>query len=278
MDDIKPIGSFYRVDHEGYIVNDTSWEKIESTYRNAINRSVNLLTLQLPLHSIYIRGSVPRGNGIEGVSDLDFIVISEQDANEEIIEKVERKLTKEFPWLNGIEVSYSSLHNLNDLDSFTIIPFMLKTSSLCVYGKDITDKLPRYKIDRALANDHLIQLEKHIEQAKFELDGHQDEEDIADCCGWIMKIMVRSGLALVMEYKRRYTRDLYPAYQLFSSIYPHRELDMKQALTYAIHPSRSPEEIVRFLDGFGKWMINEADQWQEEFNPTREQHLPIPRN
>ena len=217
MDDIKPIGSFYRVDHEGYIVNDTSWEKIESTYRNAINRSVNLLTLQLPLHSIYIRGSVPRGNGIEGVSDLDFIVISEQDANEEIIEKVERKLTKEFPWLNGIEVSYSSLHNLNHLDSFTIIPFMLKTSSLCVYGKDITDKLPRYKIDRALANDHLIQLEKHIEQAKFELDGNQDEEDIADCCGWIMKIMVRSGLALVMEYKRRYTRDLYPAYQLFST-------------------------------------------------------------
>ncbi len=278
MEDIKPIGSFYRADHEGYIVNDTSWEKIESNYRNAINRAVNMLTLQLPIHSIYIRGSVPKGNGIEGVSDLDLIVISEQSSNEEVVEKIERKLTKEFPWMNGIEVSYCLLNDLNDIHFFSIIQFMLKTSSLCVYGKDVIEKLPGYKIDRALANDHIVKLEKHIEQAKFELDGNQDEEDIADCCGWIMKMIVRSGLALIMEQKRSYTRDLYPSYQLFSTYYPHKEPDMKQALTYAIHPSRSPEEIVRFLDRFGGWMINEANKWLDDFNPTREQNLSLSRN
>ena len=127
--------------------------------------------------------------------------------------------------------------------------------------------MPGYKIDRALANDHLVKLEKHIEQAKFELDGNQDEEDIADCCGWIMKIIVRSGLALVMEQKDHIQEISIHRITLFSTFYPHKEPEMKQALTYAIHPSRSPEEIVRFLDRFRGWMINEANQWLDDFNP-----------
>ena len=274
MDTIKPLGSFYRVDDEGYLVNDTSWEKIHRNYRNAINRAVEILTLAIPISSIYLRGSVPKGNGIEGISDLDFIVLTDQD-NEKAAELLNEKLTDEFPWVSGCEVSFFSHQKLGKLTRFSIIPFMLKTSSLCVYGNDVTNDIPNFKPDRALANDHLIQLRKHINQAKKELLGNEDAEDIADCCTWIMKIIVRSGLALVMEQKPTYTRDLYPAYALFSAHYSQKEQEMKQAITYAIVPSKSADEITRFLNGFGEWMIQKSNQWLDQYNPSRVPYMPI---
>ena len=274
MDEIKPLGSFYRVDDEGYLVNDTSWEKIDRNYRNAINRAVEILTLAIPISSIYLRGSVPKGNGIEGISDLDFIVLTDQD-NEKVAELLNQKLTHEFPWVSGCEVSFFSQQELEKLTRFSIIPFMLRTSSLCVYGNDVANGIPRFKPDRALANDHLIQLRNHINQAKMELNGNTDTEDIADCCTWIMKIIVRSGLALVMEQKAMYTRDLYPAYALFSAFYSQKEQEMKQALTYAIVPSNSADEVIRFLNGFGEWMIQESNHWLDQYNPNRLPHMPI---
>jgi uncharacterized protein len=274
MDAIKPLGSFYGVDEEGYLVNDTSWEKIDRNYRSAINRAVEILTLAIPISSIYLRGSVPKGNGIEGISDLDFIVLTDQD-NEQVAELLNQKLTHEFPWVSGCEVSFFSHQELEKLTRFSIIPFMLRTSSLCVYGNDVANGIPRFKPDRALANDHLIQLRNHINQAKKELNGNTDTEDITDCCTWIMKIIVRSGLALVMEQKPMYTRDLYPAYSLFSAFYSQKDQDMKQALTYAIVPSNSADEITRFLNGFGEWMIQEANQWLDQYNPNRVPHMLI---
>ncbi|WP_347552571.1 hypothetical protein ABFG93_09705 [Pseudalkalibacillus hwajinpoensis] len=180
-----------------------------------------------------------------------------------------------YPWLNGKEIGFYSHKELTDVKLFSIIPFMLKTSSLCVYGDNIRSGLPGFKADRALANDHIIQLEAHIKQAKRGLVGNEDEEDIADCCGWIMKIIVRAGLALVMEKERAYTRDLYPAYQVFSTFYPKKERDMEKTLNYAINPFKSTEDIVRFLERFGDWMIRKGELWLEEYNPDRARRLPI---
>ncbi|WP_273835942.1 nucleotidyltransferase domain-containing protein [Guptibacillus sedimenti] len=273
MNAIKPIGSFYAVNEEGYLVNDTSREKV-GNYRNAINRAVEILTLKVPLQSIYLRGSVPKGKGIEGISDLDIIVLTEHE-NEQIAEFLNQIITDEFPWVNGCEVSFISQQELEPVTCFSIIPFMIKTSSLLVYGNDVAKAIPNYKPDRALANDHLIQLENHINQAKRELVGNEDVEDIADCCGWIMKIIVRSGLALVMEKDPKYTRDLYPAYTLFSNFFPHKESCMKQALIYAVYPIKSREEITQFLDQFGGWLIQEANDWLNEYNPERVWRLSI---
>ncbi|KMM35812.1 hypothetical protein [Guptibacillus hwajinpoensis] len=274
MEEIKPLGSFYRVDDEGYLVNDTSWEKIDQNYRNAINFAIELLTLAIPLSSIYLRGSVPKGNGIEGISDLDLIVLTDQD-QEGVAEILDQKLVNEFPWVSGCEVSFLSPAKLEKVTHFSIMPFMLKTSSLCVYGNDVAKGVPRFKADRALANNHLIQLRTHINQAKQELNGNEDKEDIADCCTWIMKIIVRSGLALVMEQKPTYTRDLYPAYTLFSGFYSNKEREMKQALIYAIVPSNYADEVIRFLNGFGEWMIQESDHWLDQYNPNRDPHMLI---
>lgn len=73
-----------------------------------------------------------------------------------------------------------------------------------------------------------------------------------------MKIIIRSGLALTIDREGLYSRDLYPAYELFSKHFPEQEKNMRKALQYVIEPIKDIEEISSFLDNFGNWLIERA--------------------
>ncbi|UOR13626.1 hypothetical protein [Halobacillus amylolyticus] len=90
-----------------------------------------------------------------------------------------------------------------------------------------------------------------------------------------MRIIVRAGLALVIVQEQSYTRDLFPAFKLFSKHYPEKEQEMRTALWYAINPLSNSEEILKFLDRFGSWIKAETENWLKVYNPTREIHLPL---
>lgn len=96
-----------------------------------------------------------------------------------------------------------------------------------------------------------------------------------DCCGWIMKIIVRTGLALVIEKENQYTRDLFPAYKIFFKYYSEKRSEMKQALKCAITPIENPNEIIDFLDGLGNWMVNESEKWLQIHNSKKVSKMDI---
>jgi uncharacterized protein len=263
---IKNIGRFCPTDRNGNIINDSSLLNINPAFSKVIEETVDHYQTHLKsdLHSIYIRGSIPRGLGIEGVSDLDTIALtnkSVKDIDLGWVDKAEKHLNKKYNCVDGVEFSFYSIKDVLETDHFSIISFMIKTHSVCVYGEDVSDRLPDYKADIMLGNEHLVNLQRQIDQAKEDLDGNEDKEDIVDCCRWIMKIIVRGGLALVIDKECKYTRDLFPAYKAFAKHYPGKETEMKQAVHYAINPVERPDEILEFLERMGNWMINEAEKW-----------------
>lgn len=147
-----------------------------------------------------------------------------------------------------------------------------------MFGEDLIPQLPRYRADEALANDHLIHLQGQIKNACDDLQDNFDIEDIKDCCKWIMKIIVRAGLALAITKENIYTRDLYPAYKLFSKYFPEKENDMRKALEYAIIPIIDTNLLLSFLNEFGTWMVSEADKWLQFYNPNRELNMKLSSN
>ncbi|WP_421378356.1 nucleotidyltransferase domain-containing protein [Bacillus salacetis] len=282
MTNIKEIGYTARADREGFLLNESCWEKVNEKYRPAIDYIVESLTDSFSdeIHSIYLRGSLPRGLGIEGVSDIDLLVVTnvspENSVFHERTRQIENEILRRYPFVNGIEVGIYALIDVVDTSRFGIIPFMIKTYSIPLYGKNLQERLPRYKADEKLANEHIVNLKSQIEMALADLEGNEDKEDIKDCCTWIMKIITRCGMALVMTEENTYTRDLYPAYKLFSKHFPEQKEEMEKALLYAINPSEDPVEISSFLkDGLGKWMMEEADKWLKEHNPTELKQLPL---
>lgn len=152
---------------------------------------------------------------------------------------------------------------------------MIKTHSICVYGEDLRDNLPYFRADTTLANEHLINIKSHIDQAKEDLKDNEDKEDILDCCTWIMKIIIRAGLALIMEEEKQYTRDLYPAYEAFSRYYPEKKEKMLQALEYAINPTNQTKDISFYLNDMGKWMIEASEEWLSLHNPNKDRNMLI---
>ncbi|OAT81950.1 nucleotidyltransferase [Bacillus sp. MKU004] len=275
MTTIKEMGRFCPTDHNGNIINDASLQNIKPGFVKVIEETVEHYKTHLKedLHSIYIRGSVPRGLGIEGVSDLDTIALTNKtthDMDLGWVEKSERFLNSKYKCVDGVEFSFFSIEEVLKTDHFSIIPFMIKTHSVCVYGEDVRGHLPEYKADITLGNEHLMNLKRQIDQAKDDFVGNEDKEDIVDCCRWIMKIIVRAGLALVIEKEAKYTRDLYPAYRLFAKHYPGKEPEMRQALQYAVDPVENPVEILGFLEGMGCWMTGEAEKWLDIHNLKRE--------
>ncbi|RXZ01450.1 nucleotidyltransferase [Fictibacillus sp. S7] len=280
MTDIKNIGRFCSTNDNGYIINDSNLEKVKPEFYKVIEEVVENYQKHLgsDLHSVYVRGSVPRGLGIYGVSDLDTIAITNRETNDidmKWVDKAENDLNRKYDCIKGVEFSFYSIEDMIETINFSIIPFMIKTHSVCVYGEDIRGKLPNYKADKTLGNQHLVNLKNQIRQAKEDVVGNDDKEDILDCCVWIMKIIVRAGLALVIEKERKYTRDLYPAYEIFSTYYPEKESEMKQAVKYAINPTENGNAIIVFLDDMGTWMINEADKWLQVHNPQKVSNMKM---
>ena len=277
---IKNIGRFCLTNNDGFIINDSSIKKIKPEFYNLIEEVIEGYQKHLgfDLQSIYIRGSIPRGLGINGVSDVDTIAITNKETNDldlKWVDNAERELNKKYNCVNGVEFSFYYIKDILETSHFSIIPFMIKTHSVCVYGEDLSLQLPNYKADKTLGNEHLVNLKNQIEQAKEDLDGNDDIEDILECCGWIMKIIVRAGLALVIEEDNKYTRDLFPAYKIFSEHYPEKESDMKKALIYAINPVKNPNEIIDFLDEMGNWIINESEKWLQVHNPEKVSKMEI---
>ena len=274
LTEIKNIGRYCVTDENRNIVNDASLEKINAEFLKVIKEVVENYQANLGpeiLHSIYIRGSIPRGL-ISSVSDLDTIAITKKkidDIDLSWIDETEAKLNRKFDCVNGVELSFYYVNDILETNAFSIIPFMIKTHSVCVYGEDLTKQLPDYKADQTLGNEHIVNLKKQILQAKEDLTDNNDIEDIKDCCVWIMKIIIRAGLALVIIEEEVYTRDLYPAYKLFSKHYPQKEMEMRQSLQYALETTSNPEEIIEFLNQFGNWMENKAEEWLRKYNPDK---------
>ncbi|SNZ14178.1 hypothetical protein SAMN05421503_2254 [Terribacillus aidingensis] len=280
MTQIKNIGRFCPNDDSGYIINEANQTKIASAYDDLIEKVILTYQNQLGsnLHSIYIRGSIPRGLGILGVSDLDTICITKKriEATDLVwVSKAEEELNNSFPCVSGIEMSFYPIEDFNDTKSFSIIPFMIKTHSVCVLGEDVSSHLPSYKADKTLANHHIVHLEDQIEQAKKDLQDNEEKEDVLDCCSWIMKIIVRSGLAFVLDHVKRYTRDLYPAYEAFAKHYPQYKLNMRQALEYAINPVPDWKQLMTFLNVMEEWLVKEADKWLLHYNPHRISNMKL---
>jgi len=160
-----------------------------------------------------------------------------------------------------VELSFYDVEEVLHSSRLSFISFMIQTHGVCILGEDIRSQLPKYKVSRELAREHLIHLQPQIEQACKELIHNKGREDILDCCRWIMKIIVRAGLALTIDKEGLYSRDLHPAYELFSKHFPEQEQSMRKALQYAVNPIDDITEILSFLELLGDWMIKEANQY-----------------
>ena len=251
--EIKPTGSFFKLDKEGFLINPSSQRKIQEEWKPLINDIVTWYkdTFGDSLANVYIRGSVAKGEAISGVSDIDtFAYITSKDFSNDSLKKQKKvfikKLIQKHALATGVE-----LETIPVEESTTREDMIFLNQSLCVYGKPIPVR--KMKPNKEVIF-HVYDIEKDIQWVKEFLKKENADTDIRNSCVWIMKRILRTGCELVVERSHKYTRDLYPCYEIFSKYYPEKSEDMKKVLFLALNPTTQKEEIEKVLHVFEGWL------------------------
>jgi hypothetical protein len=251
--EIKPLGSYFDVDEEGYIINPTSKDKVQEKWTPVIDDAVEAYKHAYGDHlrHVYVRGSVAKGEAIEGVSDLDtfaYVDIPSEEIEHEWVDQAEIKLKESYPFVSKIE-----------LEAYPITDIEIDTSvlnqSLGVFGSDV--EVPRLKIGKELAVN-TPGFQKRINECRSVLEKEEDDEMIKKECVGFMKWLLRVGFEITMERSQKYTRDLYRCYETFSEYYPEKEFKMKEVLGLALNPIADKEKLKEIVGDFGMWLLEES--------------------
>lgn len=251
--EIKPIGSYFEVDEDGFLKNPASLDKVQEKWRPVLGDVVEVYKKHFgdKLINVYVRGSVAKGEAVDGASDLDSsaYVDLEKDEIESGWQAEDRKNLKEkYPFVEDFEIVAKPLSDMS-------VIFML-SQSICVYGEpfNVPSRKPGNDMILHISND---QRYENADKWFREVDPSL-EEKIKNRCVGLMKNILRSGFEITMERSKRYTRDLYLCYKDFSEYFPEKEGIMREVLDLALNPVSDIEKILEVKNKIAPFLIEEA--------------------
>jgi hypothetical protein len=257
---IKKTGRYFDVDTKGYLINPASKEKIQEEWQPIVNDIVEKYKSQYgdALHSVYIRGSVGKGDAVVGISDVDtfsYVTLKKEEIKTDWMDSFEKEMSVTYPFAQGVELSVDSIEDAPN-DRILIL------QSACVYGNDLNAEMPRIKVGKETLG-HVYSHVKDLQWFDEWLLKPQESQEIKKSCTWLMKRFLRTGLELTMERAGLYTRDLYPSYKVFAEYYPEKEVEMKEVLYLALNPTNDLSVIKRIRDNLGAWMEEQAKGYKK---------------
>ena len=116
--EIQPKGSYFQTDENGFLINPASAEKVQEKWKPLIDDIVESYKNKYgeKLKSVYIRGSVAKGEAVEGVSDIDtfaYVDLPKEELLENNINRDMRKYIEEkYDFVEDIEMEAFPLQDL----------------------------------------------------------------------------------------------------------------------------------------------------------------------
>lgn len=272
--EVRRVGRYLRTDETGTLSGSADESLIQQDWWPAVAdiRQAYLDRWGDRLHSIYLRGSVAKGEALVGVSDIDTFAVFQPQVPDEssAVDEPEvdswchsasTALVKRHPYCTGVELSCIPFASALDRDS--VFSFVIKTHSVCLHGEDLATRIEAFGLNQKIA----FQARRLPAQLVAFRDEYpsESEERKRGTLTWLMRAFLRSGMELVMEREGRYTRDLYLCYQSFARHYPAQSERMWRALELALDPviDRASEQ---FALEFGAWL---EGQTTEAFSQDR---------
>lgn len=247
----------YGLDPNGFIVSDVSIDKIGRIYMPCIQKSIESLQklfLQ-QLHSVYLYGSVARGDAIVPKSDLDLIVMVDgQLSLTKLAElkKVSGELSQTYRSIVrevGIAVAYYD--DTMDPANYYENAF-LREISVCVYGEDVGKQFGPYKLSSEIAIqfngdicESLIRLLKRLEAAST--------DDFTTLTQNFARKLIRTYYSMVMARSQIWTTRLIEQSEVFIRHFPDKESIVHSLLGWIDEPVMDPQAVYELLKREGEW-------------------------
>jgi len=249
------------LDSEGLIINSGKAELIQTEYKIILDKVLNCCLENISkdnLIGIYIRGSVAVGRAIKNLSDIDCVVIVKENISNcrwKIL--LSENIIRMFPFVTMLDLTIVTQNDIVSSQSLIRLKTNLVAQSVCLYGKNIFDTISSVKPDRKLAINLYKNLRCELTELRDYFSSNGIEKEFQKVirppkfwCVWIMRDIIRSGLALVMIDKPVYSQDLETCLEVFSQTYPEYQNMMQQALILERNSTNDKGVVLGFLDSF----------------------------
>lgn len=189
-----------------------------------------------------------RGTAVDGVSDLDdFVLVDQGGLDLSWRGEAAERLLARYPHVTDVGLDVVTPEEVGGTNRFSELALLMVTHTACVWREDVIPPRPGYRPGVLVANNDVVQIGSDIEEAMREPTRDSSRENARYWRRRISKNVVRAG---------------------FSERYPERE--MSRTVEYALEQSPDAAEVLGFLDGFGSWMSEAAEDWLDRLNPSRE--------
>jgi predicted nucleotidyltransferase len=263
------------LDSDGYIAREGSLKHVQAEFAPVVDFARTLtgqaFDREQQLHSAYLYGSVPRGNAVPGVSDLDLLVTLRREPTPDdrsAAAGLEAAIDEAFTQVNGVGVLlFSTRTLLSDLERHDLGWFV---ACLCtpLLGNDLAAELPRYRPTALLARETNGDLGLALPRWRERRDaGRSDDDRLRALSRGVARRIVRSGLTLVMPRWGGWTSDLTRSAEVFGRYYPERAAQMRLAAAAARTPTADPAVLAMLIDDLGPWLAAEYSAVHGEKTP-----------
>lgn len=247
----------YGLDPNGYLVSDVSKNKINDVYLPCIQDSIEKLKHLYPqqLHSVYVYGSVARGEAIIKKSDLDLITMFYTNLDPVLITKLKQvatELSEKYHYLVrdvGIAVTYYDY--AIDQSNYYENAF-LKELCVCMYGEDIGKRFGPYKLTSEIAisfnGDIYDVLNRTLKKLEIASEG-----DFKIGTQNFARKLIRTYYSMVMVRSQIWTTRLHEQSEVSIRYLPEKEAIIRRLLNWIAEPPTNRENVYKLFKSEGEW-------------------------
>jgi hypothetical protein len=254
-----------RLDPEGYIRPEADLANVQPEYQRVPAAAAGLLADEFGshLHSVYLYGSVARGNAVPGRSDVDLVAVllaAPTDGDRRRADRVERALVERFPVLFSAGVGLTHLQEVRSPAQRYGLQVFLRELAVCIWGQDLRPGLPRTKPSVALAAGFHDDSHDVLARARETLDTSTDAEAIRSVCRMASRRMVQLAFAVVMAREGSWATLLEEQAAAVGAAFPQWAQSARRAAEQGRRPVADAEVVRELLDTFGRWAEDELDR------------------
>lgn len=247
----------YGLDPNGFIASDVSKDKIDDVYMTCIHESIECLkqAFHQQLHSVYLYGSVARGEAIPIKSDLDLIAMFNTQLSSDKLAELNLlagELSKNYRSLVrdvGIAVAYYD-YTLDPANYFENA--FLKELCVCVYGEDLGERFGPYKLTAEIPIRFNGDIEQVLERTLARLTTASGEAYKTITKSFARKL-IRTYYSMVMVRSQIWTTRLHEQAEVFLQHFPEKKSIIHTLLNWIDEPPMDHKAVYELFKMEGKW-------------------------